>query len=74
MPWTRIELAGGLARFETARGRLKYVTWIGQRSDELHEEMSKAGNDWPGGERPYYGDEASSLLAQIDEKWLGLDR
>ena len=66
--WTRSQAAGVLDRLETASGRYRFVT------------MLEAGNvepegSWPGRTLPSYGrDRASILLAQLEERWLGLAR
>jgi hypothetical protein len=54
--------------FKTAKGRLKYVKFLEQSS------FTVEGN-WIHHTTPNKrNDEASTLLAKLDEKWIGLDR
>jgi hypothetical protein len=51
----------------TKWGRFLYV-------QKIKKARVKAFGDWPKGHAPNNGDTASTLLAQLDENWLGLDR
>ena len=68
--WTRPDIARSLGRFRTPAHRLRYIRWLASSGCEAPREA------WPDGERPWWiGDAASSqLLAQLDERWLGLDQ
>ena len=63
----RQQLYDEFMRFKTARGRLFYVL-------RLQDQHVVATGDWPNGQLPRIGTEQSStLLAQLEEEWLGLD-
>jgi hypothetical protein len=65
---SRHEIAEEFGKFRTARGRLKFVRFL----DAI---KTKPKGSWPDGWMPYVkDDEASTLLAQLEEHWLGLDR
>ncbi|MEM9924135.1 MAG: hypothetical protein AAF915_10365 [Cyanobacteria bacterium P01_D01_bin.50] len=53
--------------FKTSWGRMEYVKFL------QHENIKPIGN-WSTSNLPNYKDPASSLLARLEEKWLGLDR
>ncbi len=62
----RTIIAADFGKFKTAWFRRHYVGWLKNLPVGPH-------GDWPNG-RPYLrNDNASTLLAQIDERWLGLD-
>ncbi len=67
-PSDRQLVAKQLSILETEKSRLDYVMRLEQ------EKIGFMVGDWPFGVRPNFGDEASSRLARLDEKWLGLDR
>ena len=52
-------------QFQTSWYRMKYVLW-------LRDSQVQPLGPWPDG-RPNNGDNASTLLAQLDERWLGLE-
>ncbi|MCP4402492.1 MAG: NACHT domain-containing protein [bacterium] len=55
-------------QFETSWGRKKYVQLLQQQNSIVE-------GEWPDGKLPNIGnDEASTLLAQLEERWLGLAR
>jgi hypothetical protein len=57
-----------LKRYKTAWGRLNYV-------DFMQNHKIKPNGKWLDGKMPNFNnDRASSLLARLEEKWLGLDR
>ena len=66
---SRAQIGAVFRNFRTASYRLKYVQWL-----EAH--CERAPKDWwPESRRPNIdNDTASILLAQPDERWLGLDR
>ena len=63
---TRSSIASDFRVFRTSAGRLHYVEWL--RDRQVH----PSGN-WPGQRPNSHDDRASALLAQLDERWLGLD-
>lgn len=62
---TKSTIAADFLRFRTRRYRLRYVEWLRDA------QVSPLGS-WTGA-RPNKEDEASTLLAQLDERWLGLE-
>ena len=65
---TRKNISEQFAQFKTGWGRLKYVRYLQALN------IKPEGN-WIDGKIPNIkNDEASTLLAQLEEKWLGLDR
>jgi len=55
-------------KFKTSYGRLRYALFLQNWG------VRPLGN-WPNGQIPNEGDdEASALIAQLEEKWLGLDK
>jgi len=65
---SRNEIAMHFKCFRTSRFRLKYIRFL------LKNKATIEGN-WPDGKIPNIkNDEASTLLAQLEERWLGLDR
>lgn len=64
---SRMKISSHLQTFRTSWGRLQYVR-------HLQERNFYAAGSWNEGTLPNYKDEASSLLARLEEKWLGLDR
>jgi len=62
----RAVIASNFIRFKTSWHRLQYVEW-------LRDMQIRPKGAWPA-KRPYIRyDEASTLLAQLDERWLGLE-
>lgn len=76
---SRARIAEGFSDFKTAKYRRRYVEWVDRQSNDPDHllKLSKENwhlNSWPNGFRPNVGDdEASTLLAQLDGRWLGLD-
>lgn len=65
---TRRQVADHFFKFKTDLWRLKYVRF-------LRNVRVAADSKWPDGKIPREGnDEASTLLAKLEEGWLGLDR
>jgi hypothetical protein len=64
---TREELASEFCLFRTAWGREEYVR-------KLKDADVQAIGAWPASRAPNADDKASTLLAQLEERWLGLDR
>jgi len=63
----RFEIERDLAALHTEWGRLRYVCW-------LRDSKTVPRGMWSEGV-PYHGhDQASTLLAQMEERWLNLDR
>jgi NACHT domain len=62
---SRATIAADFRQFQTAWYRMKYVLW-------LRDCQVQPLGPWPDG-RPNIGDDASTLLAQLDERWLGLE-
>jgi hypothetical protein len=63
---TRASIATDFCRFKTKWGRDQYVRW-------LRDPQVKPLGSWPN-VRPNVGsDAASTLLAQLDERWLGIE-
>ena len=66
--FAREEIADNFYSYETEGGRLKFVQL-------LRDQKIKPEGEWPHGRLPNIkNDEASTLLAKLEEKWLGLDR
>lgn len=64
----RKEISKQFGEFKTLRARLEYTQHL------QNEKIIIEGN-WPDGKIPNINnDAASTLLAQLEEKWLGLDR
>lgn len=64
---SRNDISFAFLSFNTRWGRFGYV-------QKIKNAKVKATGEWPEGHAPNLGDAASTLLAQLDEKWLGLDR
>ncbi len=65
---SRQQVAIGFNSLKTNWGRLKYIEF-------LQNQKIKPQGEWPDGNLPNINnDEASTLLAKLEEKWLGLDR
>ncbi len=64
---TRSNINRQLHVYKTRWGRMEYVKF-------LQNQNIKPTGSWINGNLPNYKDEASSLLARLEEKWLGLDR
>jgi len=65
---TRVDISAHWATLRTDAGRRAFV-W------QLRTERVSASGDWPDDGPPYTSnDEASTMLAQLDEAWLGLAR
>ncbi|MGK7881137.1 MAG: NACHT domain-containing NTPase, partial [Crocosphaera sp.] len=68
--WTKQEISKQFLSLKTASGRLKFV-------EHLEEKRVKPleNSDWPNGNLPNVNnDQASTLLAKLEERWLGLNR
>jgi hypothetical protein len=63
---TKSAIAQDFKRFKTLMYRLKYVEWL------RHNELKPVG-EWPNSRPNNRDDPASSMLAELDEGWLGLD-
>src|SRR5205085_12263697 len=64
----RQQISNQFYKFETESGRSEYVHFI-------RNEGIKPDGIWPEGQIPNVkNDEASTLLAKLEEKWLGLDK
>jgi hypothetical protein len=64
---TRAAVAREIKKMKTGFGRVRFVR-------SLNERKSPTGA-WPNGELPNFEDDrASTMLAQLEERWLGLDR
>jgi hypothetical protein len=75
VPISRVQIARSLDEFRTGPGRLFYVRWLLSKAPELDEALSNPDDEWPDHNRPNYdNDEASALLAKLEERWLGLAR
>ncbi|QSV56561.1 MAG: NACHT domain-containing protein [Dolichospermum sp. UKL201] len=65
---TREQIAEQFKQYKTNWGRLSYIQF-------LNTQNIKPVGDWPEGKLPNINnDTASTLLAKLEEKWLGLDR
>ncbi|MEM9446789.1 MAG: hypothetical protein AAGA18_15720 [Verrucomicrobiota bacterium] len=65
---SRLKIASDLKAYKSSQGRLGYV-------ENLQNKKIRPTGVWPNGELPNFSnDEASTLLAKLEEKWLGLDR
>lgn len=72
---TRQEIAEAFLSFDDASFRLRYVRWLEGQTQRYLDVLKSEANQWPGGQRPYViGEESSSLLARLDERWMGLNR
>jgi hypothetical protein len=66
--FNRDQIASHFYEFKTSEGRLRFARLLQQTG------VKPAGR-WPNGNIPnVMNDEASTLLAQLEERWLGLDR
>ena len=65
--WDREQVLRLLEEMGTARGRHAFVSMLDRGN-------AKPEGSWPGGRLPSYGDRASILLAELEERWLGLAR
>jgi hypothetical protein len=63
----RHEIQGAFLSFATPWARERYVSG-------LKDHGVRAVGEWDGGAAPNLRDFASTLLAQMEERWLGLDR
>jgi len=67
-------IANNFLAFNLHSSRLKYVKWIEINSGNYFSDFYDSKNVWPNKERPNINnDKASTLLAQLDAKWLKLD-
>ncbi len=66
-PWNREAIGEYFYRFKTENFRLKFMKY-------LEEQNIKVKGYWEEGKIPFKNDKASTLLAKLEEKWLGLDR
>ena len=74
VPVQRPEIARQFLEFKTPTWRLRYVDWLEEVTINQLEALCKTSNVWPEGRRPQIeGDPASTRLAQLDARWLGLD-
>ena len=65
---TREAIAIQMSRMRTDSGRLRLVRFLDLQAKE-------PAGEWPNGTMPNFDDDrASTLLAQLEEKWLGIDR
>jgi hypothetical protein len=64
---SRAQIAKMWKKMHTARGRTAYVRW-------LREHHVSATGPWPDHRLPHDDSEAGTLLAQLEEGWLGLSR
>lgn len=64
---TREQIAEQFGQFATAGGRSRYIQF-------LKDKRIIPTGSWPDGLIPNVKDEASTLLAKLEEGWLGLDR
>ena len=71
---SRAEIFVSLQNLDTKYFRLQYIEWVERHSRGLEDVLAKADNVWPDGRRPNYQDKASTLLAKMDERWLGFER
>jgi hypothetical protein len=62
----RTVIAENFFQFETGRYRRSYVEW-------LRDGVVNPQGEWPKSRPNVDDDEASTMLAQLDERWLGLD-
>jgi hypothetical protein len=76
LPTSRRQIAETLTQFASSSGRAEYIRWLSSRVSELDPKLRDPNDRWPNNDRPNYGndDEASTLLARLDERWLGLSR
>ncbi len=75
LPLNRKQIADNLCQLSTNRGRAAYIRWLSSRVSDLDRNLRVPDDRWPDGMRPNYGDdEASTMLAQLDERWLSLSR
>ena len=66
--WKRAQISAMMDRMGTARGRYGFVSMLERRG-------VRPEGTWAGGTVPSYGgDRASILLAELEERWLGLAR
>lgn len=63
---TREGIASDFLAFKTGAFRLRYAKW-------LQENIQQPSGTWPGARPNVDDDAASTLLAQLDERWLGLE-
>lgn len=71
---TRGEIDLVFSKVRTSAYRLKYARWLETHSTPFRDVLASTENRWPGGQRPNFSDPGSIRLAQLDERWLGLDR
>jgi hypothetical protein len=69
----RKEIARDFLRFSTQWGRMRYVDELERLTVQHFETLKLDDNTWPDGVRPQTSDLASTKLAQLDARWLGLD-
>jgi hypothetical protein len=63
---TRAMISVDFLRFRTRWCRMGYVSW-------LRDAAVQPTGEWPNNRPHIVGDDASTVLAQLDERWLGLD-
>lgn len=70
----RLIIGQHFSSFKTKTGRLKYSRWVEISANDHLPVLGDPKNSWPENVRPNVAnDEASTLLAQLDVRWLKLD-
>ena len=58
----------------TPRGRFRYARWVETNASDHLDALADPKNGWPNSKRPNVNNDAgSTLLAQLDARWLKLD-
>jgi hypothetical protein len=74
---SRLAIAEAFLAFENESARLRYIRWVEIETAEpekLRALVELPNNPWPPNGRPNIDDgEASTLLAQLDASWTGID-
>jgi hypothetical protein len=70
----RVEIADGLQQLATQAARRNFPQWIQTSERDFITKLTDKENTWPSEGRPNWDDDVSSMIARLDERWLGLDR
>ena len=68
--WTKEEISNQFLTLRTSSGRLNFIEHLEEKRIKPPE-----NSEWPDGNLPNIdNDKASTLLAKLEERWLGLNR
>lgn len=66
-------IAANFKALRTEGMRFRYVSWVGAKAGDHLKRLQDPSNRWPDDQRPNQKDAASTILAQLDARWMKLD-